>query len=545
MKNNKWLVLSAILVSCILLFYSASESFAQEDVSVQKLLLRMKPGVVLIGVKIDGQVAIGGNTYNTDTLFETGSGFIISPDGYLVTNGHVVADYHESNEDRLELNCFVDVLKKNFVPQVDKFNRPLSEQQKQQKLIQLYYKLRPSAKISIKKDLTVALSNGELYPAEIKQYSPPITPGMIGKADIGTQFAIPGTETKMETGKDVAVLKIEGRDLPTVQLGDSGNLQLGETIYVIGYPGVVNQHDYLSKRTLFDSTITSGHVSGSKLDVKGTPMIQTDTAITHGNSGGPAFNSKGEVIGIATLGSADQRQEVQGFNFLVPVNTAKEFIRSTGVDLNVQSLFNKLWSEALDLYSIPNYKKTLNKIDEVNRLLPNMPDVKKLQVSAQEKISTQKGGLPLVPIIIAVLGVIIVGGIVLFVILRRKGKKIPSPVSAPSTPAPQTKAVAPPSSLKCTEGPLAGRSFPITPSGITIGRDPSKNQVVVDIEGVSREHAWVGMENGKVIVKDLNSLNGTYLNSTDADRIKSEPLKEGDLIIIGKGRFVVFSYKAT
>jgi len=98
--------------------------------------------------------------------------------------------------------------------------------------------------------------------------------------------------------------------------------------------------------------------------------------------------------------------------------------------------------------------------------------------------------------------------------------------------------------LKCTEGPLTGRSFPITPSGIKIGRDPNKNQVVVDIDGVSREHAWVGMENGKVIVKDLNSLNGTYLNSTDSDRIKSETLKDGDVIIIGKGRFAVLSYKA-
>jgi S1-C subfamily serine protease len=544
MKNGKWFVLSVLLVSCVLLFNSAGVSFAQEDTSVQKLLLRMKPGVVLIGVKIDGQVAISGNTYNADTLFETGSGFLISPDGYLVTNGHVVADYHESNESRLELSCFVNVLKKNFLPQVDKHNRALSEEQKNQILANLYLKLRPLAKIVIKKDLTVALSNGELYPAEIKQYSPPIYPGMIGKANVGSQFSIPGTETKMETGKDVAVLKIEGRDLPIVQLGDSGNLQIGESIYVIGYPGVVLQHDYLSKRTLFDSTITSGHVSGSKLDVKGTPIIQTDTPITHGNSGGPAFNSKGEVIGIATLGSADQRQEVQGFNFLVPINTAKEFIRASGVDLNAESLFNKLWSEALDLYSKPDYKKTLNKIDEVNRLLPNMPDVKKLQVSSQEKISTQKGGLPLVPIIIAVLGVIIVGGIVLITILRKKGKKTPAPVSAPSTQSQQTKAVLPPASLKCTEGPLAGRSFPITPSGIKIGRDPNKNQAVVDIEGVSREHAWVGLENGKVFVKDLNSLNGTYLNSTDTDRIKNEPLKDGDVIIIGKGRFAVLCFKA-
>jgi pSer/pThr/pTyr-binding forkhead associated (FHA) protein len=149
-----------------------------------------------------------------------------------------------------------------------------------------------------------------------------------------------------------------------------------------------------------------------------------------------------------------------------------------------------------------------------------------------------------VPIIIAVLGALIIGGIVFFVILRGKGKKTSSPASSPSTPAQQTKAAVPPASLKCTEGLLGGRSFPITPSGIKIGRDQDKNQVVVDFDGVSREHAWVGMENGKVIVKDLNSLNGTYLNSTDTDRIKSEPLKDGDVIIIGKGRFAVLSYKA-
>jgi V8-like Glu-specific endopeptidase len=547
MKNGKWNVLSALLVSCILLFNPTGVSFAQDEKPVQKLLLRMKPGVVLIGVIIDEEVNLGGKKYNNE-IFETGSGFLISPDGYLVTNGHVVEDYQESNENRLEFEFFVKVLSQYFVHQTDKSGRPYSEQHKQLELIKLYHQYRPFAKITIKRDLKVALSNGEIYAAEVKQYSPPITPGMIGKAEVGTQLSIPGTEIKRETGKDVAVLKIEGRDLPVVQLGDSGNLQLGDTIYVIGYPGVVNQHEYLSKRTVFDSTITSGHVSGSKLDVKGTPVIQTDAALTWGNSGGPAFNSKGEVIGIATFISISQnlgsQQAVQGFNFLVPVNTAKEFVRATGIDLNVQSLFNKLWSEALDLYSIADYKKTLNKIDELNRLLPNLPDVKKLQISAQEKISTQKSGLPLVPIMIAVLGVILVGGIVFFVILRGKEKKSSAPASAPSILSQQTKAAAPASSLRCTEGPLAGRSFPITSSGIKIGRDSNKNQVVVDNDGVSREHAWVGMENGKVIVKDLNSLNGTYLNSTDTDRIKSEPLKDGDVIIIGKGRFAVLSYKA-
>jgi hypothetical protein len=333
-------------------------------------------------------------------------------------------------------------------------------------------------------------------------------------------------------------------------LGDSGSLQLGEPIYVIGYPGVVMSHEYLSKKTSLDSTVTSGHVSGSKLDVKGTPVIQTDTALTWGNSGGPAFNSKGEVIGIATFISISQAQgapqAIQGFNFLVPGNTAKEFIRASGADLTADSLFNKLWNEALELYSIPDYSKALSKIDEVNRLFPNQPDVRKLQISAQEKLSSEKkGGFPPVPIVLAALGAILVGGIIFFGLLRGKAKQKPAPVSSPAAPVQQTKAAASPSSLMCTEGPLAGTSYFIHPSGIKIGRDPQKNRVAVENDGVSREHAWIGMENGKMIVKDLNSLNGTYLNSTDTDRIKSEPLKDGDLIIIGKGRFAVFSYKAS
>ena len=74
--------------------------------------------------------------------------------------------------------------------------------------------------------------------------------------------------------------------------------------------------------------------------------------------------------------------------------------------------------------------------------------------------------------------------------------------------------------------------------------EAAKNQVVIENDGVSREHAWVGSENGRMMVKDLNSLNGTYLNSTESDRIKSEALKDGDMIILGKGRFAAFTYRA-
>jgi serine protease Do len=545
MRKGKWFVFAVLLVPCLLFIGSTGKSFAQDDNELQKMLLRLKPAVVLIYSNCQAQVELntreGRKTFNADPMTTTGTGFILSPDGYLVTNGHVVEMYHQSNEKKLQEQFIVSTLLKYMVPSQDSGGRQLTDQEKQLILYKLYHNVRPSAKVVIKKDLYVILSNGESYVAEIKTFSPPISalPGKI---------ALPGSEENVETGKDVAILKIEGRDLPLVHLGDSGSLQLGEPVYVIGYPGVVLAHEWLSKKTALDSSVTSGHISGSKLDVKGTPVIQTDAALTWGNSGGPAFNSKGEVIGIATFISISQAQgapqAIQGFNFLVPVNTAKEFIRTSGADINAESLFNKLWGEALELYSKPDYKQTLSKIDEVNRLLPNQPDVKKLQLSAQEKISNSKGGVPLGPIMMAVAGILLIGGIVIFVVMRGKGNKVPAPSPTSQTSSQQTRAIPSPGSLKCTEGPLAGRSFPVTPTGIKIGRDAGKSQVAIDNEGVSREHAWIGVENDKLIVKDLNSLNGTYLNSTDSDRIKSEPLKDGDLIIIGKGRFAVFSYKA-
>jgi len=98
MKNCKWYALSALLVSCILLFNSAGVSFAQDDNAIQKLFPRLKPPVVLIVCTIKGEVKLGAKTIHTEEAQSIGSGFIITPDGYLVTNGHVVEWYYIEKE---------------------------------------------------------------------------------------------------------------------------------------------------------------------------------------------------------------------------------------------------------------------------------------------------------------------------------------------------------------------------------------------------------------------------------------------------------------
>ena len=87
--------------------------------------------------------------------------------------------------------------------------------------------------------------------------------------------------------------------------------------------------------------------------------------------------------------------------------------------------------------------------------------------------------------------------------------------------------------LAATSGLLSGRTFTITSKGLVIGRDPNNCQVVLADDQVSRQHAWIGLdEAGQVVIRDKNSANGTYVNQ---QRIQEVVLKSTDEISIGQG----------
>jgi serine protease Do len=111
---------------------------------------------------------------------------------------------------------------------------------------------------------------------------------------------------------DVALLKIEASGLPTVNLGSSDDLRVGEWVTAIGSPYG------------FENTVTSGIVSAkwrSLPDGAYVPFIQTDVAVNPGNSGGPLFNMKGEVIGINSQ-IYSRTGGYQGLSFAIPIEIA-------------------------------------------------------------------------------------------------------------------------------------------------------------------------------------------------------------------------------
>jgi serine protease Do len=173
-----------------------------------------------------------------ELVYGAGSGFIVSPDGVILTNAHVVRDADE---------------------------------------------------------VTVKLQDRREYRAKVL-----------------------GSDPKT----DVAVLKIDAKNLPVVPLGNTRNLQVGEWVLAIGSPYGL------------ESTVTAGVVSakGRNIDQNGVQFIQTDVAVNPGNSGGPLFNTRGEVVGINSQ-IYSQTGGYQGLSFAIPIDVAvriKDQIVATG-----------------------------------------------------------------------------------------------------------------------------------------------------------------------------------------------------------------------
>jgi serine protease Do len=140
----------------------------------------------------------------------------------------------------------------------------------------------------------------------------------------GREF--PGTVLASEPEYDLALVRIEGRELPTAKLGDSDTIIIGEWAIAIGNP-----FGFLLEDT--HPSVTVGVVSALHRSMKTDEgmvgvykdMIQTDAAINPGNSGGPLVNSLGEVIGINTF-IISKSGGSMGIGFAIPVNRVKHIV---------------------------------------------------------------------------------------------------------------------------------------------------------------------------------------------------------------------------
>jgi S1-C subfamily serine protease len=372
------------VVGALVLLLAPALASAQSP-SLQEALLRAKPAVALVISEVGGDVTVrcgaGAATTVTPAPFrETGTGWFIASSGWLVTNGHVVSPAYRPPE-------------------------WVAREQTQKAINQACGDRSGTGRARLEPSISVLIANGVRLPATVVKYSPPVA----GEA---------------MSGQDLALLKLEAADMPTLALADSTKTRIGDRVHVIGFPGVVLSHELLNSSAKMEASVTSGAISGFKQDRANQPVIQTDAPAAWGNSGGPAVNDAGEVVGVltfVTLSSNAQADIVQGFNFVIPAAAVMKFLEGTPVPRDEPSRFNAAWYAGLRDYFAGNHRRARAELAEANRLLPELSDVRRVTLENDERLKRQ----PLLPwtwIAIAMLAVSASGWVVLLVRRRQRNR---------------------------------------------------------------------------------------------------------------------------
>jgi S1-C subfamily serine protease len=351
---------------------------AQRSITVQEAMLRAKPAVVLVVAEVAADVTLncgdGSTTVQPPPFRETGTGWFIDNRGWVITNGHVVEPAHQpprwlvnqQAQRAVTMACLPKALERLKITPGE---RPDLEDATKRKLLDA---VLPGAKVKLTPQVHVVVSSGAKLKVEVKKYTPPLS-------------NIPGAMS----GRDLALLRVPGEDYPVLTLADSRSVRIGDPVHILGFPGVVLSHELLNESASVEATVTNGAVSGFKEDVAGQSVIQTDAPAAWGNSGGPAVDFRGRVIGVLTFVSLAPGPEgslVQGFNFIIPSQAVRDFVQGTEIDLDRGSRFNDLWYSGLREFFSDDWKSALVRFEQADRLLPNLPDLKRLSVEAREYV---------------------------------------------------------------------------------------------------------------------------------------------------------------
>ncbi|MBL9019336.1 MAG: trypsin-like peptidase domain-containing protein [Myxococcales bacterium] len=284
-----------------------------------------------------------------------GSGFFASADGFVVTNAHVVEDI-KKGEENAKMEAFSQLAAK-IQKQYGKELAAMSDEQK----LELVRTLQNGA--TAVPNAAIVLPDGTKLNYKIVSY---------GKPGEGT---------------DVAVIKVDTKDAPNLPIADSDKVLIQDKVLAIGYPGAADMQGLLDEKSQLEATINEGAVSAIKRTGAGEPIIQISASITHGNSGGPTINDKGEVIGLSTFGS---KGEVQGFNFIVASVTVKKFLAEAKAN-TVESQTTKLWRQGLDDLWAGYLDDAIVNFEEVMTLFPTHSEAPRMTKQARALKKEGKG----------------------------------------------------------------------------------------------------------------------------------------------------------
>ena len=309
-----------------------------------------------------------------EQITASGSGFFITGDGYVATNCHLIDRDDNFIRRQFILTAFRQITEASIAALENAWATHFTEQQRSllyNTYTSVYSRLFSMILYDVKRNIYVVYrsDSADRHSDTVKKPATIVVKGL----------PMPG--------KDIAILKIQvPAEMPMLTLAPPELPQVGQQLYVYGYPAPVTNNDFVSAESAIEPTLTTGIISAIKISVGGWPLIQMDANINHGSSGGPVCNDKGEVVGLTTFGSLENNGGLAaGLNFAVPVSILDEFVDSAGIRPTPNPV-TAVFARALGYYEAHQYRSALHQFEQVSKLNPQYPGINAYITDCTRKI---------------------------------------------------------------------------------------------------------------------------------------------------------------
>jgi serine protease Do len=325
----------------------------------------------------------GPNTFSRrQSLVGAGTGWVITPDGYLVTAAHVV----ETPDAQLRqefANLSLDKLGRQFVRGLQNSGTSFTADQVDRltNAILGWFAVRMSVdglKVSVAANLALGFDglgkDQKAVDAEI--------------VDVGKPYP----------GNDVALLKIDGQEhLPTISVGGDDEVSPGSTVHVVGFPAASTFSAGLSRDAQVQPTVTEGPVTAVKSTGSGMPVFQTQAPASPGNSGGPVLTDSGSAVGVLVATALNNDgTAAQGQAFVIPASEVQDMLNQNGVTA-AESDTTAAYAQAVDAFYAERYKEALPLFEKVETLYPAHPFAAKFITDSKTAIDEGRDRTPAAP----------------------------------------------------------------------------------------------------------------------------------------------------
>ena len=338
--------------------------------------------ITTVGGHLTVQLSSGNVTFPTNNsaypLTLSGTGTFISAHGDILTADHVINPPHDASLDQfLQQTATPDVT--NYINQHAK---PGSQQVTQNQVFQeLQSGQLPSQSAYDPATSQAFLDTSYTGPLSAPNFSslPPQIYASVDRIEMQSSFQ----------NEDVAIVHVPMNDMPSVQLGDSSGVQQTDQLTIIGFPG---NGDVSSLPTdLLTASVNQIEVSSIKTTNSGAPVIQVGGNVEHGDSGGPALDSTGQIVGIVSFGLSSNGT-TGGTSFLQASNSARQLVQSLSLNTS-PGPFQQAWSQAVNNYASTapgHWHKAAQEFAQLAAKYPLFKGVQPYLTYAQTQAKTEK-----------------------------------------------------------------------------------------------------------------------------------------------------------